>query len=158
MERSRLIRKSFSNRIKGLYFLTGFTLLEIMVSVAILSVGLTLILQGFAHSLNVLRISQDNLEATLLAENKMAEMQIQAKEDWDTFAGGADEQFSPEGSNINYVWKMEVEPVKSSEDSAEEFKNLNEVRITLAWKEGVRRRGRISVVTYIRKPEKQSKI
>ena len=57
----------------------GFTLIEVMISVAILAVGLSLILQGFAFSLNVLRISQDNLKATLVAENKMAELQIQIK-------------------------------------------------------------------------------
>ena len=62
-------------------FRTGFTLVEIMISIAILSMGLILILQGFTNSLNILRIAEHNLETSLLAEEKMVEMEINVKQD-----------------------------------------------------------------------------
>ncbi|GAF83703.1 unnamed protein product [marine sediment metagenome] len=125
----------------------GFTLVEVMVSVAILAVGLALILQGFAFSLNVLRISQDNLKATLVAENKMAELQLQIKEDRDSFAKGLDEEF--ESGNMEYTWEVKVEPVEwEIEEISEAHEALNEVSACLSWEEG-KRKGNVPVVTYI---------
>jgi len=131
----------------------AFTLIEIMVSVAILSIGLVLILQAFAHSLNILRISEDNLKATFMTENKMAEAQIQAKEDWDAFASGLREKF--EFEDLQCVWEVKVTSAEweGIEEIAEEYENLNEVKATLSWKEG-KRRGEIPLVTYMRRPIK----
>lgn len=129
----------------------GFTLIEIMVSVAILSIGLVLILQGFAHSLNVLRISEDNLKATFAADNKLAEAQIQAREDWDDFKNGLDEKFKFE--DMKCAWEVEITPVEweLEEEVPESYEDLNEVKATLSWEEG-KRKGVIPLVTYMRSP------
>ncbi len=125
----------------------GFTLVELMVSVAILAVGLAFILQGFAFSLNVQRISEDNLRATLVAENKMAELQIQAKENKDGLSGGLDEKF--EFGDMEYTWEVEVEPVGwEMEEVSEAHQVLNEVSACLSWKEG-KREGKVGLVTYM---------
>lgn len=125
----------------------GFTLVEVMVSVAILAVGLALILQGFAFSLNVLRISRDNLKATLVTENKMAELQLQIKEDRDSFVKGLDEEF--ESGDMEYRWEVKVEPVEwEIEEISEAHEALNEVSAYLSWEEG-KRKGNVPVVTYI---------
>lgn len=125
----------------------GFTLIEVMVSVAILAVGLALILQGFAFSLNVLRISQDNLKATLVAENKMAELQLQIKEGRDSFVKGLDEEF--ESGNMEYAWEVKIEPVEwEIEEISAAHEALNEVSACLSWEEG-RRKGNVPVVTYM---------
>jgi len=125
----------------------GFTLIEVMVSVAILAVGLALILQAFAFSLNVLRISQDNLKATLVAENKMAELQLQIKEDGDSFVKGLDEEF--ESGNMEYAWEVKIEPVEwEIEEISAAHEALNEVSACLSWEEG-RRKGNVPVVTYM---------
>ena len=125
----------------------GFTLVELMVSVAILAVGLAFILQGFAFSLNVLRISEDNLKATLVAENKMAELQIQAKENKDGLAGGLDEKF--ELGNMEYAWEIEVQPVGGGiEEISGAHQTLNEVSACLSWEEG-KRMGKVGLVTYM---------
>ena len=127
----------------------GFTLIEIMVSVAVLAIGLVLILQGFAHSLNALRISEDNLKAAFAADNKLAEAQIQAKEDWDDFKKGLDEEFKFE--DIKCTWEVEITPVEweLEEEVPESYEDLNEVKATLSWKEG-KRKGTIPFVTYMR--------
>ena len=125
----------------------GFTLIEVMISVAILAVGLSLVLQGFAFSLNVLRISQDNLKATLVAENKMAELQIQIKEDSDSLTKGLDEEF--ESGNIEYAWEVKAEPVEwEIEEISEAHETLNEVSACLSWEEG-KRKGNLPIFTYV---------
>lgn len=136
---------------------SGFTLIEIMLSVSILSIGLVLILQGFAHSLNVLKITEDNLNASLVAENRLAEAFILAKEDWDRFDGGSVERFKYEG--LECKWEIKTSPVEITwESESEDFtldpekqETLHEVEATLSWKEG-RRSGKIPLVTYMREP------
>ncbi len=131
----------------------GFTLIEVMLSVTILSIGLVLILQGFTHSLNALRISEDNLKATFMAGNKFAEAQIQAKEDWGAFKSGVDEKFDFE--NVEYAWEVEIAPVVwDKEDIPEEYETLNEVKATLTWKEG-KREGGIPLITYMKSVENE---
>lgn len=140
--------------------MSGFTLVEIMLSISILSIGLVLILQGFAHCLNVLKISEDNLKASLIAENRLAEAFILAKEDWDKFDSGSVEHFKYEG--LECRWEIETSPVEivwesESEDFAldpEKQETLHEVKATLSWKEG-RRSGTIPLVTYMREPVKE---
>ncbi|GEM_PF-443804 len=128
----------------------AFTLVEVMISVAILSVALVLILQALAHSLNILRITEDNLAAALIAGNKMAESQILAKEDWDSFKKGVYEKFTVE--DIKCQWTMDVASVEGgAEELAEGNEELNEVNAFLSWKEG-KRKGVISLATYMRSP------
>jgi len=118
----------------------GFTLIEVMLSVAILSLGFTLVLQGFSQSLNTLRISKNNLKASLLAEVKLAEMQINAREGQDVLLEDLNQKILLD--NIEFVWAAKV-------TLDEEDENLNKTVATLSWQEG-RRKGATSVVTYLR--------
>lgn len=127
----------------------GFTLVEIMVSVAILSIGLVLILQGLAFSLGALRIAEDNLTAILAAESKMAEARILAKEDWDKLKSGLDEKW--EFADLSCQWKVEVNPVQwPSEEIPKGYEDLNQIEATLIWQEG-RQKGKIPLVTLMRR-------
>ena len=107
----------------------GFTLIEIMISIAILSLGLILNLQGLTHCLSVLRISQNNLETSLLAEDKMAEFEITAKQETGSFSKPTSGDV--QNGNIAFNWQISVAP-----DA--EYEDLNEVKITVNWKEGIR--------------------
>lgn len=128
----------------------GATLLEVMISIVVLSVGLVLILQGFLYCLNCLRISEDSLKASLAAGNKMAQARIQAKEDWDTFERGLNERFKLEG--LKCIWDVEVKQVVwDSEEIPQSYEYLNEVKTSLSWEEG-RRKGAIFLATYMRSP------
>jgi len=130
----------------------GVTLVEVMISVSILSIGLVLVLQGFAYCLNGLRISENNLKASLLAGNKMAEAQIQVKEDWDTLENGLSERFK--AKRLKCTWDIEINQVEweMEEKVPDSYYDLNELRASLAWKEG-RRKGMISLITYVRNLE-----
>ena len=129
----------------------AFTLIEVMISIIILSIGLVLILQTFGRSLIALRTAEDYLKATNIGANKLAQMQIKAKEDWDSFKkDGLDERFKTDG--IEYVWKVDVVSVKWLMDKIPDiYKTLNEVKTTLSWKEG-KRKGIVPLITYMISP------
>lgn len=107
----------------------GFTLIEIMVSVAILSLGLIVILQGFAGSLNILRVCRNNLEASLFAEEKMAELEINTKQSKNAFI--KDLSGATQSGNLGLQWQIVVSPDL-------EYKGLNKILATISWKEGKR--------------------
>ena len=106
----------------------GFTLIEIMISVSILSLGLILIVQGLAKCVNILRISQSNLAATLLAEDKMTEMEIAVKQDG-AKAFLSDTNGEEKSGNLELNWQIRLSP-------DEEYENLNQVLATVRWKDG----------------------
>jgi len=129
----------------------GVTLIEVMISISILSIGLVLVLQGFAYCLNGLRISENNLKASLLAGNKMAQAQIEVKEDRNTFKNSLSERFKAQ--RLKCTWNIEIDPVSwgVEEKVPESYDDLNELRANFGWKEG-KRKGTISLVTYVRNP------
>ena len=120
----------------------GFTLIEIMISIAILSVGLIFVLQGLTQCLNILGISRDNLEASLLAEEKMTEVEIAAKQDKGTFSKDASGE--AQSGNIEFKWQIQLTP-----DG--EYEDLNEALDTVYWTEG-RRSGASVFRTYLTIP------
>jgi general secretion pathway protein I len=52
----------------------GFTLLEVLVALAILSIAVVASIQGFAQGLRLLKLAGDHQQATLLADQKAREM------------------------------------------------------------------------------------
>jgi general secretion pathway protein I len=52
----------------------GFTLLEVLVALAILSLAVVASIQGFAQGLRLLKLSGDHQQAMLLADQKVREM------------------------------------------------------------------------------------
>ena len=113
-----------------------------MISIAILSLGLILILQGLTQCLNILRISQNNLETSLLAEEKMAEMEIAVKQDKEMFS--KDTSGESQSGNIEFNWHVRLNPDMQYED-------LYEVLTTVNWTEG-RRKGSSIFNSYLMIP------
>jgi len=128
----------------------GFTLIEIIVSISILSFGLVLILQWFGHSLNILRISEDYLRATLVMESKMAGIEIKFKEGKTEFWTGDVEDVKD--SKMLFTINTQVTPVECKEESKSGneliYEDLYKIKALLSWKEG-KRRGKIPIETYL---------
>ena len=61
----------------------GFTLIEVLVALAILSLAVVASIQGFAQGLRLLKLSGDHQEAMLLADQKVREI-VELKEGRDT--------------------------------------------------------------------------
>lgn len=57
----------------------GFTLLEVLVALAILSLAVVASIQGFAQGLRLLKLAGDHQQAMLLADQKMREV-VEVKE------------------------------------------------------------------------------
>ena len=72
----------------------GFTLLEVMVAVAILAIALVAILKANVQSLNTLAETRARTTASLLAASKMAEVEAVGAADWSEFQGDFGESFN----------------------------------------------------------------
>jgi type II secretion system protein I len=103
---------------------SGFTLIEIVVTLAILSLGLPVLLQSFSNVANNQRISEDKTTVLYLLRTRMAEIELQGYPDIGTEEG----EF---GENSRYRWRSEVHGVES--DEFEE--GLRAVTVTITWLE-----------------------
>jgi len=129
----------------------GFLLFEAILSVAILSFGLVLVLHSFTGSLKAARISQNYMRAVLLLEAKMTELEWKGSLD----SGISEGKFSQK--NERFAWKIEATPVEeiSGEDEEKKRVELNKVHLTVSWSEG-KKVERIELTTYLKSQEKES--
>jgi len=114
----------------------GFTLVEIMLTVTILSIGLIGILRAYAASLNALDAAQESIESSCLLKDKMAEIELKEKED-----NGLPEEISHGrfgGGFDNYQWELDIHSLPGVK--------LNEATVTV-YRDGHTRR--YSLVTYV---------
>jgi prepilin-type N-terminal cleavage/methylation domain-containing protein len=120
----------------------GFTLVEVIVSVGILSFGLILVVQGFTQALSAIDIAHNNLKAGLLAEEKITEFILEPEVldySYNQELGGEEQE-----ANTKYTWVLSVEQQGDKQE-------LNQVFTDVSWVSG-RRKGRVSIVTYLRIP------
>lgn len=117
----------------------GLLLFEVMLTIIILSVGLTLILRSFYSSLNATKIAQYYTTAALLIEDKMWELENEGVVAVDLDQEG---QFSAPDQQFN--WHLETKDKEVQEQNGK----LNEVKLSVWWQEG-KRKGNIFVTTYL---------
>ncbi len=113
---------------------SGFTLLEVMVAVAILAFVLVSLQGLYNRSVEDVMLSERITTATLLARRLMTvtllATPLVAKEDEGEF---------PEDEFKDYSWKMTMSPTP--------IKLLLEVRVAVLWKEGERQE-KVELVSY----------
>ena len=73
----------------------GFTLLEVLIAFAILSLAVVAVIQGFAQGLRLLKVAGDHQQAVLVADQKIREMVTPVE--------GRDQ-----GKEGNYDWERTV--------------------------------------------------
>lgn len=76
---------------------SGFTLIEVLVALVVLSVAVVAVLQLFGGGLRLARASGDHLEATLLASTMLSELA------WETLEEG-----NTEGTEGGFRWSRQV--------------------------------------------------
>jgi general secretion pathway protein I len=111
--------------------LKGFTLLEVMVAVAILGMVLVTLLGVKNRSMQDVVLADHITTATLLAKRKMIENLVTAGTR--TVFEKEDEGEFPEEEFKEYVWKesiSQLEPLASVK--------ITEIRVAVLWKEGER--------------------
>ena len=113
----------------------GFTLLEVVIAMAILGIGMTVILELFSGGLRLGRLSRDYTKAMNYASLKMEEIATR-----NTVEEGGDEgEF--DGA---FRWKVGVEKVDIlPKDKGTDFKppaDLYHVRVSVIWTSGTKER------------------
>lgn len=122
----------------------GFTLIEIMFAVVILSFGLVLVLRSFATALDGIKRTENIKVASYLLEEKMEGIKEGVKEE----NGIARGESSGELGNADYTdyrWSLNVMPSAVDED-------LNEVKLEILWIEGKNQRS-LFATTYLEDKE-----
>jgi general secretion pathway protein I len=111
----------------------GFTLLEVMVAMAIIAIAMTAVLSLQSQSISLASEAKFSTTAALLAQNKMAETEWGNRLDLSSDSGDFEEDFP------GYTWQVKVEDV--SMDLPENVSNhLKEMTVIISWgEEGVYR-------------------
>ncbi len=120
----------------------GFNLLEVIVALAILSIGVTAVVELFSGGLRLGRVSREYTQAMNFASFKMEEIATQ-----NTVEEGEDEgEF-----DATFRWKIGVEKVDILPgDKGTDFKppaDLYHVRVSVFWNSGTKERS-ASLETY----------
>jgi general secretion pathway protein I len=112
----------------------GFTLLEIMIALAILGIALTIILQQFSTGLRTVMVTRDYTTALIHAREKLEEFclakKLSEKEESGEFEDG-------------YKWRVVISPYEEEEEQKEsgtEFLLLSMYTVTsmVSWEAGNR--------------------
>lgn len=148
----------------------GFTLLEVMVAMAILAIGLVGIMQLFAGSLRLCAVGKGLTEAVFLAQQKMDEVMLK-----DELESG----YEDSGEENGYAWRATAELLSSqsfeqqddsaaqnaefidqiSSDDALTPVEVYRVTVTVKWRFGASPKERTytltSLKTLLRRPEEE---
>lgn len=140
----------------------GFTLIEVIVSLAIIGVGIVAVLQLFSGGLRSIKVSDDYLRAAILAQNKMKELEIKYSY-FKSDEGGFEE-------DERYHWSLKVEDYDLTElypqfESNEDEKKsslflADKVTLEVFWKteHGQRKMEIVTIKTLTRVNPASSKI
>ena len=101
----------------------GFTLLEVMVAVAILAIALVAILKANVQSLDALVETRARTTVSLLAASKMAEIESVGAAEWSEFQGDFGDDYP------SFTWQVET--------SSTEVEGLMRVTVIVEAEEGV---------------------
>ncbi|NNG08137.1 MAG: type II secretion system minor pseudopilin GspI [Desulfobacteraceae bacterium] len=106
----------------------GFTLLEVMVAIALIAIALTAVLGSQSQSVSLAGEARFNTTAALLAQSKMAEIELEDPEDLSTDSGDFGEDFP------GYTWQLSVSDVMF--DRPENVSDhLKQIDLTISWGE-----------------------
>jgi general secretion pathway protein I len=106
----------------------GFTLLEVLVAFAILSMTVVVAIQGFAQGLRVLKLSGDHQQAALIADQKLRELV-------------APKEGTERGTEGSFTWERAVKEIDAPEltPAGQQPKwHVYEISVNVAWGESRR--------------------
>ena len=115
----------------------AFSLLELIIAIAILSVGITAVLQAVSYSTSVAGLSCDMISAVMLAEDNLQELEY--KESNKLLSG---EAADCSGTLDRFNWSRTLEP--------EEDLDLYRLKFSVNWQKRNKQEG-FTVDTYLRK-------
>ncbi len=123
----------------------GFTLLEVMIAVAIMAMALVAAIGSQSQSVSLATEAKFSTTATFLAQSKMADLEAKAPGDLFSDAGDFGEDFP------GYRWESEVSDV-TLEEFPEASKHLKKIVLTVGQSENDKYRYRLEYYRFV--PEK----
>ena len=114
----------------------GFTLVEILVTLAILGAALPALLHAFASAARNQALADNTTTVLYLLKSRMNEIQMSGYPD----VGEENGEF---GDNTRYRWSSVVQDIES-----EDVENVRQVQVTVTWIHGNKERS-MSMGTYI---------
>lgn len=118
----------------------GFTLIEILVSLAIIAVALPPLLRAFTHASRSQQLSANETTALYLLKFQMAQLEVEGFPE----VGEEEGEF---GEGSRYTWAYSVEEVTDLE-----VEDLRRVTMSVNW-QGEGKEKSLSMATYITKRE-----
>jgi general secretion pathway protein I len=109
----------------------GFTLIEVIVSMAILSICLVMVMQTFSGGLKASRTSCDYTRAVVHAKEKMEELSVKPENNSGEFEDG-------------FRWESEFTPYMVVEDA---IYNLWKVKVKILWTTAIKRENSVELVS-----------
>jgi len=120
----------------------GFTLVEVLFTIAILAIGLIGILRAYGSLINAAGVSYEYIDAICLAKEKMTEIELDELQNKGQACGIT--KGEAQGIYGNFNWEEIVGPSDN--------KNLNIVKIAVFKKSSINS-GRFNLVTYVENKE-----
>ena len=105
----------------------GFSLLEVIVALAIMAMGFVTVLQLFSGSIRSVSLSEQYLKGTTLAHSKLGELEV------NNYHVTEFEGIFPDEKD--YRWKLEIAPHTSHLNSKENKIQLSEVTLNVLWED-----------------------
>ena len=107
----------------------GFTLLEVMVAMAIIAIALTAVMGSQSQSVSLASEAKFSTTAPLLAQSKMAEIEVAEVKDLNDDSGDFGDDFQ------GYTWQLSVKDIvfEEPENVAE---RLMQIDLKISWNEG----------------------
>lgn len=121
----------------------GFTLVEILVTLTILSIALPVLMYSFRNAAHGQSLSENRTTAIYLLKLRLAEIELGGYPD----IGEDDGEF---GENSRFRWHSSVQDVAS-----DEIEKLRRITVTIMWQEQGREES-ISMNTYMADRQKES--
>ena len=105
----------------------GFSLLEVIVALAIMAMGFVTVLQLFSGSIRSVSLSEQYLKGTTLAHSKLGELEV------NNYSVTEFEGIFPDEKN--YRWQLQISPHTSPLNSKENNIQLSEVTLNVLWED-----------------------
>jgi len=127
---------------------SGFTLIEVMLAVAILAIGIVGVMRAYTSALEGLKAAECSIEEACLLKDRMAEVEEKAIEAEGVLAGSESGVFANEYAD--YRWEEDITAAQFDiEDLKESLQGfLSEVKVTVT-NDRITPTRRFSVVTYM---------
>lgn len=128
----------------------GFTLVEVLVAVMVLAIGLVMVVEVMGRTQHALRISQNLVIASQLAEEQLTVAEIEVREYQKLHFSASRDKVEAQGKTFEVSRSSSPYIDASMQDETK----VNKLAIEIDWKEGATRQSKLKVTSLLLNREK----